>query len=114
VADQQRTVTIHKADGWDDYMSEHHGDTAFQNAMGYLACYMWSRWFDNVMITCTLGSSGQNPEIGASYTHTEYRTENGFRTAEVTDRYFICAIFDPQQSPTDQHNGRLASFSFHS
>jgi hypothetical protein len=107
---QERTVTIIKAEGFDDYMAEHHGHTAFQNAIGYLSEWnMWANRFGNVRITCQLGRNGDQPEVGASYTKTEYRiTDGGARTACVTENYYICAIFWPQ---TDS---QLARFSFHS
>lgn len=107
---QERTIMIIKAEGFDDVMAEHHGHTAFQNAIGYLAEWnMWANRFDHVGITCRLGRKGDQPEIGALYTKTEYRiTDGGAKTAYVTDKYFICAIFQPQ---TDSHTAR---FSFHS
>jgi hypothetical protein len=96
---QERTITVIKAEGFDDYMAEHHGHTAFQNAIGYLSEWnMWANRFGNVRITCQLGRNGDQPEIGASY------TESGYGPPA----YFICAIFQPQ---TDRE---LSRFSFHS
>jgi hypothetical protein len=112
---QERTVTIIKQDGWDEYMAEHHGHTAFTNAIGYLSEWnMWANRFDSVRITCSLGRNGDQPEIGASYTRTEYDCGNGRKSATVTDGYFICAIFQPQQSASEDEQARLARFSFHS
>lgn len=107
---QERTITIIKAEGFDDYMAEHHGRTAFQNAIGYLAEWnMWANRFDSVRITCQLGRNGDQPEIGASYTRSDLKIiGNGIRTSMVVDAYFICAIFHPQ---TDT---QLARFTFHS
>ena len=105
MADQQRTVTIYKMDGWDESMAEHHAATAFQNALGYLVEWnMWQNRFDTVRITCSLGRNLENPEIGALYTATK----------DPEARYFICAILDPQQSTEGLETGRLARFSFHS
>lgn len=101
---QERTVTIIKAEGFDNYMAEHHGQTAFQNAIGYLAEWnMWANRFGKLTIICQLGRNGEQPEIGASYTN--YGRPN---TAVITDRYFICAIFCPQTEK------ELAKFTFHS
>jgi hypothetical protein len=119
VSYQERTVIIRKDSGFDEYMTEHHGHTALQNAIGYLAEWnMWANRFDTVHITCGLRNGG-DAEIGASYKRTEYDFSDGFKTAKVTLGYFICAIFHPQTGPTDEDldnckSGQLARFTFHS
>lgn len=108
VSYQERTVIIRKDSGFDEYMTEHHGHTALQNAIGYLAEWnMWQNRFDTVHITCGLRNGG-NAEIGASY-----------RSPDGSLGYFICAIFHPQKGPTDDdldncRHGQLARFTFHS
>lgn len=106
MADQQRVVTIRKADGFDTYMSDHHGTTALHNAIGYLSQWnMWENRFDIVQLVCCLNKPGEQPHIAAKYKS----------SAHPDAMFFIMAMFHPQSSPNDEHpNGQLARFSFHS
>lgn len=106
MADQNRTVTIRKQDGFDEYMLDHHGQTAFQNAIGYLSEWnMWANRFDTVKIGCWLNKPGEQPHVSAAYKS----------STNPDDGYFIMGIFQPQTSPTDENpRGQLARFSFHS
>lgn len=119
MTETQRTVTIYKPEGFDKKMQDYHGHTVFQNALGYLSDWnMWENRYDTVTIRCALGGpkhgGDEMPSILAVYSKKQ-PSNSEYPTPRTMDQQFvICAIFHPQQSATDEHNGRLASFSFHS